>query len=125
MTIFFVLSSTSVTSVGVIIPLLIKWSIYSCKLGVCPFFLAYKSAFSSSSFSNISLILYCSPACSAFFNMPCSPKVKFKPTPARINKMMIVITRAIRVIPLCPWADMESAPTCLYILLFINSHNLT
>lgn len=69
----FVLSSIFHTSSGAIIPLSIKWSIYSLVLGISPFFFAYKSAFSSSNFSSISLILYCSFDCSACFSIPFSP----------------------------------------------------
>ena len=97
--IFFVFSSKSSISPSVIIPLFIKCSIYSFTVRISPFFLAYKSTFSISNFSNISLILYCFPASLALFNIPCSPNVKLITIPAKISKIMIVITSDINVIP--------------------------
>ena len=43
--------------------------------------------------------LYFSPATSAFFNIPFSPSVKCKVNPARISNRIIVIIRAIKVMP--------------------------
>ena len=42
---------------------------------------------------------YFSPATSAFFSIPFSPSVKCRVTPARISNRIMVIIRAIKVMP--------------------------